>query len=89
LGTDDLRSNWNILGFDPRGVGRSSAVECLNDAEKDEFLYGVSGFEIGSDEDLAATRAASADFADKCLENTGALLEFVDTVSAARDMDVL
>jgi pimeloyl-ACP methyl ester carboxylesterase len=89
LGTDDLRSNWNILGFDPRGVGRSSAVECLNDAEYDEFLYGVSGFEIGSDEDLAATRAASADFADKCFANTGALLEFVDTVSAARDMDVL
>ena len=89
LGTDDLRSNWNILGFDPRGVGRSSAVECLNDAEYDEFLYGVSGFEIGSEEDLAAARAASADFADKCLANTGALLEFVDTVSAARDMDVL
>jgi pimeloyl-ACP methyl ester carboxylesterase len=89
LGTDDLRSNWNILGFDPRGVGRSSAVECLSDAEYDEFLYGVSGFEISTEEDIAVARAASADFADKCLENTGALLEFVDTASAARDMDVL
>jgi pimeloyl-ACP methyl ester carboxylesterase len=89
LGTKDLRADWNILGFDPRGVGRSSAVECISDSDYDEFLYGVSGFEIGSEEDIAVARAAIADFASKCLQNTGALLEFVDTVSAARDMDVL
>lgn len=89
LGTDDLRSNFNIMGFDPRGVGRSSAVECLTDSEYDEFLYGVSGYVIGSDEDIAVAREATAEFAAKCLENTGPLLEFVDTVSAARDMDVL
>ena len=41
LGTKRLRENFNILGFDPRGVGRSSAVSCLTDAENDEFLYGV------------------------------------------------
>jgi pimeloyl-ACP methyl ester carboxylesterase len=89
LGTEDLRSDWNILGFDPRGVGRSSAVACLSDSEYDEFLYGVSGFAIGSEEDIDVARAATADFATKCLERTGDLLEFVDTVSAARDMDVL
>ena len=89
LGTRELRSNWNLLGFDPRGVGRSSAVECLSDFEYEEFLYGVSGFEIGSEEDISVAQAATADFASKCLENTGPLLEFVDTVSAARDMDVL
>lgn len=89
LGTEDLRSDWNLLGFDPRGVGRSSAVECLTDSEYDEFLYGVSGFPIGSEQDISIARAATADFASKCLENTGPLLEFVDTVSAAKDMDVL
>lgn len=89
LGTTALRKDWNILGFDPRGVGRSSAVECLADSEYDEFLYGESGFEIGTEEDIAAARAATADFATQCLENTGALLEFVDTASAAKDMDVL
>ncbi len=89
LGTDALRKDWNILGFDPRGVGRSSAVWCLSDSEYDEFLYGVSGYEIGTEEDIAAAREATAEFASKCLENTGPLLEFVDTVSAAKDMDVL
>jgi pimeloyl-ACP methyl ester carboxylesterase len=89
LGSKELRANWNILGFDPRGVGRSSAVECLSNSEYDEFLYGVSGFEIGTEEDLAASRAATAEFADRCLEKTGDLLGFVDTISAAKDMDVL
>jgi pimeloyl-ACP methyl ester carboxylesterase len=89
LGTKKLRENFNILGFDPRGVGRSSAVSCLTDAENDEFLYGVTGFELGSDEDLAFARASIKDFGSKCLEGTGDLLAHVDTVSAAKDMDVL
>ena len=89
LGTKKLRENFNIMGFDPRGVGRSSAVSCLTDAERDEFLYGVTGFELGSDEDLVIARASIKDFGQKCLEETGDLLAHVDTVSAAKDMDVL
>jgi len=89
LGTKQLRENFNILGFDPRGVGRSSAVECLTDTEYDEFLYGVTGFELGSDEDIAAARTAIQEFSAKCLENTGELLGHVDTVSAAKDMDLI
>jgi pimeloyl-ACP methyl ester carboxylesterase len=89
LGTKQLRENFNILGFDPRGVGRSSAVKCLTDSEYDEFLYGVTGYELGSDEDIAAARSAIREFSAKCLENTGELLGHVDTVSAAKDMDLI
>jgi pimeloyl-ACP methyl ester carboxylesterase len=89
LGSATLRKNFNIMGFDPRGVGRSSAVKCLTDLEYDEFLYGVTGYPLGSEEDLAAVREQIADFVAKCQENTGELLGFVDTVSAAKDMDVL
>ena len=89
LGTKKLRENFNIMGFDPRGVGRSSAVSCLTDAENDEFLYGVTGFELGSEEDVAFARASTKEFGEKCLEGTGELLAHVDTVSAAKDMDVL
>jgi pimeloyl-ACP methyl ester carboxylesterase len=89
LGTKKLRENFNLLGFDPRGVGRSSAVKCLSDSEYDEFLYGVTGFELGSEEDIAAARSAIKDFSQKCLDNTGDLLGHVDTVSAAKDMDLI
>ena len=89
LGTKKLRENFNLLGFDPRGVGKSSAVKCLTDSEYDKFLYGVTGFELGSDEDIAAARSAIKDFSQKCLDNTGDLLGHVDTVSAAKDMDLI
>ena len=89
LGSQSLRDNFNILGFDPRGVGKSSAVKCLTDSEYDDFLYGVSGFDFGSDEDIADSKEAIKEFAQKCLENTGDLLGHVDTISAAKDMDLL
>lgn len=89
LGTAKLRKNFNIMGFDPRGVGRSSAVKCLTDSELDDFLYGVSGYPIFSPPDIESGKAEISKFAQKCMENTGELLGFIDTVSAAKDMDVL
>lgn len=89
LATKKLRENFNLLGFDPRGVGKSSAVKCLTDSEYDDFLYGVTGFDLGSDKDLAVARSAVKNFSQKCLENTGELLGQVDTVSAAKDMDLI
>ncbi|MFJ7751625.1 alpha/beta hydrolase [Arthrobacter sp. NPDC097144] len=85
--TDRLRENFNVLGFDPRGVGRSDPVECLTDAELDaarEEYYDPS-----KPDGLQAARADAKELADKCAEKSGDLLGFVDTVSAARDMDIL
>ena len=92
--SDDLQSRYDIVGFDPRGVGRSSAVSCYDDpAFMDQFTYGdteiVDYGAPGSDSWIAENERAGAEFAASCLEYTGALLEFVDTISAARDMDLL
>jgi pimeloyl-ACP methyl ester carboxylesterase len=89
LGTKNLRQSYNLVGFDPRGVGRSSAVRCLENEDYDDFLYGVSGFELGSNKDIEFAREEVAKFTESCTRNTGELLAFVDTVSAARDMDVI
>ena len=85
--TERLRENFNILGFDPRGVGRSTPVECLTDAELDEAR--AEYFDPSTPAGLEASRASARELADKCAENSGELLGFVDTVSAARDMDIL
>lgn len=85
-----LQSSYDIVGFDPRGVGNSSAVDCYDDpAELDEYNYGIIPGVEGSDEWIAAVRADNAAWGQACLEHTGALLEFVDTTSAARDLDLL
>lgn len=86
---EPLQKQYDVVGFDPRGVGRSSAVSCLDDKQMDAYLYDIVPGVRGSDEWLAAVTAASKDFGAKCAENTGDLLKFVDTVSAARDLDLL
>jgi pimeloyl-ACP methyl ester carboxylesterase len=85
----ELQQRYDIVGFDPRGVGRSTPVQCYDAEQMDEFLYGILPSERGSDEWIADVDAANRDFGAACDENTGDLLANVDTVSAARDLDLL
>jgi pimeloyl-ACP methyl ester carboxylesterase len=85
-----LKSSYDIVGFDPRGVNKSSAVKCYqNPKDLDAFLYDISPYPVGSDAWLADQNAQSKKFGEACLKYTGPLLGFVDTVSAARDLDLL
>lgn len=88
--SDTLQREFDVVGFDPRGVGASTPITCTtDDAELDDFIYGIVPGERGSDAWLAASAQKNHDFGQGCLENTGPLLEHVDTVSAARDLDLL
>lgn len=88
--SEAVQSQFDVVGFDPRGVNRSTPVSCYSDpAELDAYIYGITPGERGSDEWIAASTEASAQFAQRCSEETGPLLGFVDTPSAARDMDML
>ncbi|MFC6354685.1 alpha/beta hydrolase [Luethyella okanaganae] len=84
-----LQERFDIVGFDPRGVGRSSAVKCYEPAQMDDYLYGLATATRGTDEWIAELEVSAKDFAKACDTNTGALLGNVDTRSAARDLDVL
>lgn len=87
LATKKLREHYNLTGFDPRGVNESSAVSCLSDAERD--AYRAEDADLSSEAGREAAAAATRAYGEKCAEKTGKLLGFVDTVSAARDMDIL
>jgi len=84
----DLLDAYDVVGFDPRGVGQSTPVECGTPADVDAFLI-TDEPTITIQEDLDAVREASAAFARLCHDTSGDLMENVDTTSAARDMDVL
>lgn len=85
--TARLRGEFNIMGFDPRGVGRSTPVDCLSDKEVDEARAEIT--DPSTPAGLEEARASAAEYADACAETSGELLGFVDTESAARDMDIL
>ncbi|WP_018654619.1 alpha/beta hydrolase [Actinomadura flavalba] len=83
----DLRRRFDIIGFDPRGVGQSSPVRCLTGRQFDTFF----GTDASPDDqaEINAFAAQSKGFADACRDRSGKLLPHVGTRDAARDMDVL
>ncbi|MCV2394929.1 alpha/beta hydrolase [Actinotalea sp. M2MS4P-6] len=85
--SQDMLNAYDVVAFDPRGVGKSSAVDCGPDSAVDPFL--TEDTPMTSQADLDAARAEATAFGQQCLDNTGPLLEHVDTVSAARDMDLM
>lgn len=88
--SSEVQKDYDVIGFDPRGVGESTPVTCVDSsAQLDEFLFGVLHSARESPEWLAEREAAGKEFADGCLEKTGELLGHVDTLSAARDLDML
>lgn len=81
-----VRKQYDLIGFDPRGVKDSDGVQCLDDAETDEMLS----------TDLPDTeegKKKAKEWADKlakaCKAKSSDRIQYVDTYSAARDMDVI
>ncbi|MGC7099556.1 alpha/beta hydrolase [Amycolatopsis lurida] len=87
-----LTSRFDLVGFDPRGVGASQPqVRCLTDAERDtERADDVET--DGSPEGVQAQEAENRTFAERCAERTdhhAAMLANVGTRDVVKDMDVL
>ncbi|WP_432245614.1 alpha/beta hydrolase [Arthrobacter sp. G.S.26] len=82
-----VRDAFDLVGFDPRGVKRSAPVTCLNDAERDEARAKI--YDLETDAGLAAALADNKAIAARCAEQTGPVMAHLDTVSSAKDMDIL
>lgn len=85
--SDDVRSQYDVVGFDPRGVARSAPIECFDDAQMDDYLGADPTPDDAAEE--AASEEMLKEFAAACEQNAGDLLGHVSTVEVARDMDVL
>ncbi|MEP6753160.1 MAG: alpha/beta hydrolase [Candidatus Dormiibacterota bacterium] len=82
-----LNRRFDLVGFDPRGIGRSAPVRCVDGKHMDTFvaLDGV----LDDPQEKAAAIQADKDFAAGCAQLSGKVLPFVDTASAAKDMDLM
>ncbi len=80
-----ILAHFDLVGFDPRGVGRSAPVRCESGPQLDQYF----------DPDPAPTTDAgfqalvnvSRTFVQGCQTMSGQLLPFLGTANAARDMD--
>src|SRR6202163_3388462 len=83
----DLNARFELVGFDPRGVGKSDPVRCLDGPQQDAFqaLDPV----LDDPQEKQAGIQTDRNFATGCMQRSSRVLPFVDTVSAAKDMDVI
>ncbi len=81
-----LRRNFDVVGFDPRGVAQSNPITCVDPRTLDILM----GYDPTPDD--AAERAElsrlSADFGKACAAKYPQLLGHVSTIEAAKDMDI-
>lgn len=88
IGTEWFRDNFQVIAFDPRGVGRSTPVTCSDIDLKDQLLYVDSGFEYGSEQDLIIAEGHMSEFAESC-QQRGPSTAYFNTQQTARDMELI
>ncbi|WP_399886324.1 alpha/beta hydrolase [Streptomyces sp. BBFR51] len=84
---DKLRTRYDLVSFDPRGVGNSRGVRCLDAGLPDEEEVDETP-DDGGDETNALVEF-NRETAAACKKNSGDVLPYVGTTQAAQDMDLM
>ena len=81
----DVVRHFDIIAFDPRGVGQSSPIRCVTDKQKDAYLAASPNplTTAGIETEFRLDRQFSHD----CESSVGPTLRYYNTVNTARDMD--
>uniref|UniRef100_A0AAU3H468 Alpha/beta hydrolase n=1 Tax=Streptomyces sp. NBC_01401 TaxID=2903854 RepID=A0AAU3H468_9ACTN len=78
---------YDFVGFDPRGVGHSAPISCV---DPQEFVKAPKADPVpGSEADKRAQRKLAAEYAEGCAERSGDMLAHMTTPDTARDLDVI
>jgi pimeloyl-ACP methyl ester carboxylesterase len=84
---DPILEHYDVVGFDPRGTGASSPVDCLTDARLDAYLATDPVPDTPEEQD--ALLDGYRDLGRGCVRDDAVLAAHVSTIEAARDIDVL
>jgi pimeloyl-ACP methyl ester carboxylesterase len=85
--TPRVRAAYDIVGFDPRGIGSSSPLVCLTNRQQDAFIAANQNPTTPGQE--LALLALVQGFARSCQQHSARILPFMSTADQARDMDVI
>jgi pimeloyl-ACP methyl ester carboxylesterase len=84
---DDVAERFDIVGFDPRGVGESAPLDCLDDAALDDFVETDGSPDDAAEITLLQEQATT--LVTGCTDRSGEMLPHVGTDNVARDLDIL
>ncbi|MER8184272.1 alpha/beta hydrolase [Kitasatospora sp. NPDC094015] len=81
----EVRERYDLIGFDPRGVGRSTPVDCRL-AHEDLSMARLRPWPA-ADGSTTTNTATARRVAETCLRNGGPVLRSLSTANEARDID--
>ncbi len=81
----DVLQRFDLVGFDPRGVGLSTPVQCIPNDVKDQIVAAQP--RPTSDQQISDAFALARKVAKGCTDKYGDALGTFNTVDTARDMD--
>jgi pimeloyl-ACP methyl ester carboxylesterase len=84
---EDVMKRFDIVGFDPRGVGLSTPVECIPDDLKERLVAAEP--RPTTDADFDEVFGLADEVVDGCEKEYGDALGTFNTVATARDMEQL
>lgn len=80
---------FDLIGFDPRGVARSTPLRCFATQEDADDVFGRIALLPVTAQEERGTLKAYKDYGQFCARFAGPLLEHMSTKDVARDLDVL
>jgi pimeloyl-ACP methyl ester carboxylesterase len=84
-----VRQRFDVVSWDPRGIGESTPVQCFDSGEEEQaFLGDAAFFPVGSAQQERYIQTWRQ-FGKVCKQRTRTLMEHVSTTEVARDMDLL
>ncbi len=84
---DELLDHFDIIGWDPRGTGKSEPfVDCVDDYDR---FFAEPDITPDTPQEKQEAVDLAEEFADDCLANNADIVEHVGTNNSARDIDVI
>ncbi|WP_284749357.1 alpha/beta hydrolase [Amycolatopsis sp. RTGN1] len=80
---------FDLIGFDPRGVGQSNPLRCFTTQEDADEVFGAQIPVPLSRAEISGTLASYRDYGTFCKNNAGSLLNHMSTKDVVRDLDTL
>jgi pimeloyl-ACP methyl ester carboxylesterase len=88
LFTDEVRARFDLVGFDPRGVARSTALRCFGNPKQWAPIFTPFAFPLTAEEEQI-WMAADLYLDSNCAQRGGKIIDHMSTANVARDLDVL
>lgn len=87
----EVLDRFDILGIDPRGIGRSTGLSCINTIEElQEFAEFIPVDPFPTDLDgVKEQKEFSQEIARRCEENAGPIIDHMSTANVARDFEAI